>query len=88
MELLDPIVRDSSSNEIISCIHIGLLCVQENIAYRPSMASVVFMLSSYSTSIPQPLRPGFSNSTMEMETVSESSISDESKSGIVEVSIN
>ena len=28
------------------CIHIGLLCVQENVADRPNMASVVLMINS------------------------------------------
>ena len=31
LELLDPTIRGSfSRNEVIRCIHIGLLCVQEN----------------------------------------------------------
>lgn len=31
-------------SEIFRCIHIGLLCVQESAAARPSMSEVVFML--------------------------------------------
>jgi hypothetical protein len=60
LELLDPSLRDSySRNEVDKCIHIGLLCVQENPAERPTMASIVVMLSSYSVTLPSPQRPGF-----------------------------
>ena len=41
------------------CIHIGLLCVQENVAARPTMASVVQMLNSHSSSLPTPAQPAF-----------------------------
>ncbi|XP_040971353.1 cysteine-rich receptor-like protein kinase 6 [Gossypium hirsutum] len=40
--------------------YMGLLCVQDNSAYRPTMASMVLMLSSYSMSLPVPSRPAFS----------------------------
>ncbi|GLT54805.1 hypothetical protein SLA2020_279720 [Shorea laevis] len=52
LELLDPSLRDSySRKEVDRCIHIGLLCVQENPAERPTMASIVVMLSSYSVTL-------------------------------------
>lgn len=41
------------------CIHIALLCVQENVADRPTMASVVLMLNSYSVTLPLPSLPAF-----------------------------
>lgn len=44
---------------MIRCIHIGLLCVQENVANRPTMASVVMMLSSSSLTLPIPSKPAF-----------------------------
>ena len=47
------------TTEIIRYIHIGLLCVQENVADRPTMASVVLMLSSYSITLPTPSKPAF-----------------------------
>ncbi|KAL6333586.1 hypothetical protein AAG906_028771 [Vitis piasezkii] len=50
--LIDPTMRISSISEIMRCIHIGLLCVQENEADRPTMASIVLMLNSYSLSLP------------------------------------
>ncbi|PON32281.1 Tyrosine-protein kinase [Parasponia andersonii] len=60
LELLDPRLRDSyTANEVIRCIHIGLLCVQEDAADRPTMASIVLMLSSYSIALPIPKKPAF-----------------------------
>jgi hypothetical protein len=41
------------------CIHIGLLCVQENVVDRPTMASVVLMFNSYSITLPIPSQPAF-----------------------------
>ena len=41
------------------CIHIGLLCVQDNVAARPTMASVVHVLNSHSFTLPLPLEPAF-----------------------------
>ncbi|XP_041023461.1 cysteine-rich receptor-like protein kinase 10 [Juglans microcarpa x Juglans regia] len=58
LELLDPALRHSySRNEVIRCIHIGLLCVQEAPASRPTMATVVLMLNSYSVTLPLPQQP-------------------------------
>ena len=60
MELLDPTLRASyTPNEVIRCIHIGLLCVQEDPAARPTMASIVLMLESYSVTLPAPEQPAF-----------------------------
>ncbi|KAK9991779.1 hypothetical protein SO802_026764 [Lithocarpus litseifolius] len=57
--LIDQTLGDGSRSEIMRCIHIGLLCVQENVAYRPTVASVVQMLSSHCSSLPTPARPAF-----------------------------
>ena len=57
--MIDPTLRDGSTSEIMRCIHIGLLCVQENVADRPTMASVMLMLNSYSLSLPIPSHPAF-----------------------------
>ncbi|KAG5622823.1 hypothetical protein H5410_008041 [Solanum commersonii] len=45
--------------DIMRCIHIALLCVQENIGDRPTMAAVVLMLSSLSLSLPVPSGPAY-----------------------------
>ncbi|KAK3024971.1 hypothetical protein RJ639_042778 [Escallonia herrerae] len=59
--LIDPALRAESGSirEIIRCVHIGLLCVQENVASRPTMASVVLMLNSFSLTLPVPSEPAF-----------------------------
>ncbi|KAF2303579.1 hypothetical protein GH714_019584 [Hevea brasiliensis] len=44
--------------EILRCIHIGLLCIQEHPADRPTMLEVVFMLGN-ETSLPSPKKPAF-----------------------------
>ncbi|KAB1206634.1 Cysteine-rich receptor-like protein kinase 25 [Morella rubra] len=56
--LLDPSMGDSyNRNEVMRCLQIALLCVQENPANRPTMASVVLVLSSHSTTLPLPQKP-------------------------------
>ncbi|KAK4858597.1 hypothetical protein QYF36_019015 [Acer negundo] len=58
MQLLDSNLIDSySRNEVMRCIHMGLLCVQEDPASRPTMATVVLMLNSYSVTLPLPKQP-------------------------------
>ncbi|RXH92017.1 hypothetical protein DVH24_021040 [Malus domestica] len=57
--LIGPISKSGSIPEIMRCIHIGLLCVQPNIADRPTMATVILMLTSYSLDLPVPSQPAF-----------------------------
>ncbi|KAF9601574.1 hypothetical protein IFM89_020430 [Coptis chinensis] len=60
LELIEPTLRERySRNEVMRCIHIGLLCVQKEIARRPTMASVVLMLNSYSVTLPSPAVPAW-----------------------------
>ncbi|KAL1537399.1 hypothetical protein AAHA92_29918 [Salvia divinorum] len=60
-EVVDPFLRSGSgsTNEMLRCIHIGLLCVQDDAADRPTMASVVLMLSSFSITLNLPSKPAF-----------------------------
>ncbi|KAG6383617.1 hypothetical protein SASPL_156629 [Salvia splendens] len=60
-EVVDPFLRSGSGspNEMLRCIHIGLLCVQEDATDRPTMASVVLMLSSFSVTLDLPSEPAF-----------------------------
>ncbi|XP_071905799.1 cysteine-rich receptor-like protein kinase 10 [Coffea arabica] len=58
LALLDSSVGDSyARNEVIQCIQVGLLCVEEDASKRPKMASVVSMLNPGSVSLPTPHRP-------------------------------
>ncbi|XP_027937066.1 putative receptor-like protein kinase At4g00960 [Vigna unguiculata] len=59
VNIVDPSLNNNSRNEMMRCIHIGLLCVQDNLSDRPSMATVMLMLSSYSLSLPIPSEPAF-----------------------------
>ena len=77
LEIVDPIIIDSSSTtfrpqEVLRCIQIGLLCVQEHAHDRPTMSSVVLMLGSEKTAIPQPQPPGYCIWRSPLETVSSS----------------
>ncbi|XP_039166671.1 cysteine-rich receptor-like protein kinase 10 [Eucalyptus grandis] len=59
-EVVDPALRSAYSvNEVIKCMHIGLLCVQDDAEDRPTMDSVILMLNSNSIKIPVPQRPSF-----------------------------
>ncbi|KAM4102060.1 hypothetical protein ACB094_05G194300 [Castanea mollissima] len=57
--IIDPTLRHSSITEIMRCIHIGILCVQESVTDRPTMAMIVLMLNSYSITLPIPSQPAF-----------------------------
>ncbi|KAJ0983346.1 hypothetical protein J5N97_011601 [Dioscorea zingiberensis] len=59
-EILDPSLGNQwPRSEALRCIQIGLLCVQEDPASRPSMSMVVLMLNSYSVSLQAPSKPAF-----------------------------
>ncbi|XP_022745887.1 putative receptor-like protein kinase At4g00960 isoform X2 [Durio zibethinus] len=74
LNLIDPCLKVSSTAAITRCIHIALLCVQENAADRPTMDSVGIMLNSYSLTLPVPSQPAFFiQSTIESSDLSSSS---------------
>uniref|UniRef100_A0A453AK75 Protein kinase domain-containing protein n=2 Tax=Aegilops tauschii TaxID=37682 RepID=A0A453AK75_AEGTS len=53
------IMGNSSPDEVLLCIHVPLLCVQENLDDRPHMSSIVFVLENGSTSLPTPNCPAY-----------------------------
>ncbi|XP_054778341.1 G-type lectin S-receptor-like serine/threonine-protein kinase At1g11330 [Prosopis cineraria] len=60
MPLIDPQIYDPSFyKDILQCMHIGLLCVQELAKDRPTMACVMSMLHSEIMDIPLPNQPAF-----------------------------
>uniref|UniRef100_M8CHC6 Cysteine-rich receptor-like protein kinase 10 n=1 Tax=Aegilops tauschii TaxID=37682 RepID=M8CHC6_AEGTA len=60
LDMMDPSMNTSfSESGVLRCIHIGLLCVQENPADRPLMSSVVMMLGSDTVSLSAPSKPAF-----------------------------
>ncbi|KAK7401408.1 hypothetical protein VNO78_12853 [Psophocarpus tetragonolobus] len=61
LKLMDPLIETSCIHrEVLKCMHIGLMCVQEDAADRPTMSSVVHMLASDTMNLPVPTRPAFS----------------------------
>ncbi|XP_011002057.1 PREDICTED: cysteine-rich receptor-like protein kinase 10 isoform X1 [Populus euphratica] len=60
LELMDASLGHSySRNEITRCIHIGLLCVQEDPNDRPTLATIVLVLTSFSVTLPLPREPAY-----------------------------
>ncbi|OVA04103.1 Protein kinase domain [Macleaya cordata] len=60
-------------SEVLRCIHVGLLCVQQRPENRPTMSSVVLMLGSDTATLPQPKQPGFSTERFLIDNESSSS---------------
>jgi hypothetical protein len=92
LAVLDPTLTDTySRNEVIRCIHIGLLCVQEDPAIRPAMATIILTLNSYSVTLPSPQEPAFffhSTITDEVNISSKEFLLEHSKSKSVAYSVD
>ncbi|CAL5344746.1 unnamed protein product [Camellia sinensis] len=59
LDIVDSSLPEScSSQEVLRCIHIGLLCVQEFTTDRPTMSDVAFMLCN-ETTLPPPKQPAY-----------------------------
>ncbi|KAF7822814.1 G-type lectin S-receptor-like serine/threonine-protein kinase [Senna tora] len=73
IELIDKNIEDSCiESEALRCIHISLLCVQQNPEDRPTMSSVVLMLGS-EIELAEPKEPGFYVEKLLVEANSSSS---------------
>ncbi|XP_071709172.1 G-type lectin S-receptor-like serine/threonine-protein kinase RKS1 [Rutidosis leptorrhynchoides] len=62
LSVVDTTLLGSSSfdaGEIMLCIHVGILCVQESANDRPTMTEVAYMLSNRETKLPTPNQPAF-----------------------------
>ncbi|WCJ42951.1 G-type lectin S-receptor-like serine/threonine-protein kinase At1g11410 [Euphorbia peplus] len=64
MDVMDLCLEDLSYKiaEVLRCIQIGLLCVQEDADDRPTMSAVLLMLSS-EIALPPPKQPAFTYRT-------------------------
>ncbi|KAK9089571.1 hypothetical protein Scep_028653 [Stephania cephalantha] len=59
LELVDRAMGTSfPEQDVVKFIQVGILCIQENANDRPTMSSVIFMLSN-ETTIPTPEQPAF-----------------------------
>ena len=65
--VIDPLLMKDPINEIIKLIQIGLLCVQENAAKRPTMRLVIVWFGSDTIIIPLPKAPAMSGSQSQSE---------------------
>ncbi|KAF8119120.1 hypothetical protein N665_0001s0169 [Sinapis alba] len=64
LDLVDPIIiGNCKKSEVVRCIHIGLLCVQEDPVDRPALSTILVMFTSNTMTLPVPRRPGFFNNT-------------------------
>ncbi|KAL1190777.1 putative cysteine-rich receptor-like protein kinase 12 [Cardamine amara subsp. amara] len=60
LDLLDPTIVDNyQSEQVTRCIHIALLCVQEDPTDRPNLSTIMLMLTSNTLILPVPQQPGF-----------------------------
>ena len=60
IDLIDAEISNQGYGEdILRCIHVGLLCVQELARERPPMATVVSMLNSEIANLAAPGQPAF-----------------------------
>ncbi|PSR87823.1 Cysteine-rich receptor-like protein kinase [Actinidia chinensis var. chinensis] len=74
IELVDETMGSLPVDEVARCMRIGLLCCQECIQDRPTVSSVLSMLSSNSAStIPPAGRPGYHQESINYEAVPEES---------------
>ncbi|CAN6168286.1 unnamed protein product [Urochloa humidicola] len=60
IEIMDSSLSSlAPRDQMLKCIHIGLLCVQDDPAERPMMSTVNVMLSSSTVTLQAPSRPAF-----------------------------
>ncbi|KAJ3705346.1 hypothetical protein LUZ61_009051 [Rhynchospora tenuis] len=63
LELICPTLTEDPQRQVERCIHIAvaLLCVQENLADRPTMSDVITFLTTASIVLPEPKQPAYFN---------------------------
>ncbi|XP_022720832.1 LOW QUALITY PROTEIN: uncharacterized protein LOC111278491 [Durio zibethinus] len=71
LALIDPVLSDPCNrSEILRCIHVGLLCVQEFAEDRPTVSTVISMLNSEIVDLPTPKQPAFTARPIASEAIS------------------
>ncbi|KAK6797553.1 hypothetical protein RDI58_005255 [Solanum bulbocastanum] len=77
LEIMDQSLVDTFNEiEVVKCINIALLCVQEDPGDRPIMSNVIIMLGSETMPLPRPNQPAYvtrKNYTIAASTSSSSS---------------
>ncbi|XP_042973091.1 G-type lectin S-receptor-like serine/threonine-protein kinase CES101 [Carya illinoinensis] len=61
LEFIDPCLDSSCPRgEVFRYIHVGLLCVQESAADRPTMSDIISMFTNEGMFLPEPKQPAYS----------------------------
>ncbi|KAF8043183.1 hypothetical protein BT93_A1504 [Corymbia citriodora subsp. variegata] len=78
LHLMDRVLHETyNRDQVLKCINMALLCVQEDPCDRPMMSDAVFMLGSETAILPVPKKPAFAI-RMGISTTSSSSSKPES----------
>ncbi|XP_060172264.1 G-type lectin S-receptor-like serine/threonine-protein kinase At4g03230 isoform X2 [Lycium barbarum] len=67
------LLESYNRSEVIKCINVALLCVQEDSNDRPNMSDIIVMLVGENMRLPRPNRPAFVMRTHTSSTLSSSS---------------
>ncbi|KAL6656683.1 hypothetical protein ACP70R_004463 [Stipagrostis hirtigluma subsp. patula] len=73
LEIVDPLLGSVSEDQVLTCVHLGLLCVQENPTERPTMSLPAFCTGEVSTDSQQ--HQGASRATHKSAVVSPNEVS-------------
>jgi hypothetical protein len=77
LELIDTNIGETFVvSEVLRCMHVSLLCVQQNPEDRPTMASVILMLGSTEMELGEPKEPGFISKNVSTESNSSTNAKD------------
>ena len=61
LDLMDLALDDSCiKGQMLRCIHVGLLCVEDSAIDQPTMSDVISMLTNDNLSLPSPKKLAFS----------------------------
>ncbi|XP_047154513.1 cysteine-rich receptor-like protein kinase 25 [Vigna umbellata] len=89
MGILDQNMKENySESEVVRCLQIGLLCVQENPNIRPTMGRVVSYLNNHSLELPSPQEPAFFLHGIDKRAVQQGSSSSISANSSMPFSVN
>eukprot|EP01018_Ginkgo_biloba_P036586 Gb_16373 [translate_table: standard] len=73
MDMIDLQLMETCPREqVLKCIHIGLLCTQADAGVRPSMSTINFMFSNNSVRLPDTRKPAFVKSNHKRDSSSSS----------------
>uniref|UniRef100_A0A0D9WZT9 non-specific serine/threonine protein kinase n=1 Tax=Leersia perrieri TaxID=77586 RepID=A0A0D9WZT9_9ORYZ len=87
-ELVDPALgEDFPAMEVMKCVQVALLCVQDSADERPNMSDVIAMLGSEGLTMPEPRQPAYFNVRITSLAVSSDSFGDGESYGISNISL-